>query len=203
MTPVPPPTRRLRPPERRALIEDAAATLFAERGYAETRMDDIAAAAGVTKPIVYRHFASKKALHMALLTRERDALAAAPLDVYLAAGGPLAERLPPMLDSWFRYVEEHPYVARLLFRDTTGDAEVQALHRELQALQRAADTAIIRASAPEIPTEQQEPLGEVVRCTLTGLALWWLEHPEVERRVLVDSALRTLLGLLDADPGGR
>jgi AcrR family transcriptional regulator len=45
--------RRLKKPERRALIEDAASALFAERGYAETKLDDIAAAAGVTKQLLY------------------------------------------------------------------------------------------------------------------------------------------------------
>ena len=43
--------------------------LFGAGGYAGTRLDDIAAAAGVTKPIVYRHFASKKGLYLALLAR--------------------------------------------------------------------------------------------------------------------------------------
>jgi len=51
--------RRLPPDQRRALIEDAAARLFAERGYAATKREDIAAAAGVTKPILYRHFDNK------------------------------------------------------------------------------------------------------------------------------------------------
>lgn len=189
-------TRRLPPHERRALVEDAAAQQFAERGYQATRMDDIAAAAGVTKPVLYRHFPSKKALHMALLERERDALAAAALDAYLASDAPLADRLAPMLEAWFAYVEASPYVARLLFRDTTGDPEIQALHRDLQGRQRAADVAIIRESLPDIPEAMIEPLGEVVRCTLTGLALWWLEHPEVPREVLVATALRTCRGLI-------
>lgn len=170
--------------------------IFAANGFHETSMDDIARAAGVTKPVLYRHFASKKALHMALLVRERDALAAARLDVYLATDAPLADRLPAMMETWFDYVEAHPYAARLLFRDTTGDPEVEALHEELRRRQRAADVAIIRESLPDLPPEQLEPLGEVVRSTLTGLALWWLDHPDVPRRVLVDTALRTLNGLI-------
>ena len=57
--------------ERRALILRAAGRAFARDGYAGTRLDDVAAAAGVTKPMVYRHFASKKALYMALLEQAR------------------------------------------------------------------------------------------------------------------------------------
>ena len=66
--------------ERRARIEDAAARLFAERGYAATSVEDIVREAGVSKPILYRHFESKRDLHAMLLERRRDELAAAPLD---------------------------------------------------------------------------------------------------------------------------
>jgi hypothetical protein len=64
--------------------------------------------------------------HRLLLERHRDALAAAALDEYLA-DGTLQRRLPLMLDAWFAYVEGHPYAWRLLFRDTTGDLEIQEL----------------------------------------------------------------------------
>ena len=54
-------------PTRRAAILRAAATAFAARGFAATSMDDVAAAAGVTRLIVYRHFESKEALYIAVL----------------------------------------------------------------------------------------------------------------------------------------
>jgi len=54
-------------PTRRAAILRAAATAFATRGFAATSMDDVAAEAGVTRLIVYRHFASKEALYVAVL----------------------------------------------------------------------------------------------------------------------------------------
>jgi AcrR family transcriptional regulator len=177
------------------MIELAAERLFSERGYGATRIEDIVAAAGVTKPVLYRHFASKRALHEALLERHRDALASGALDAYLA-DGPLGERLPAMLEAWFAYVEEHPYAWRMLFADTTGEPEVQALHRDLQARQRAADVVLLRELLPALPEEQVQPLGEVVRSALTGLALWWLEHPDVPRRVLVETMLGVARGLL-------
>jgi len=172
----------------------AAERLFAERGYARTRIEDIVEAAGVTKPILYRHFPSKQALHRALLEHHRDALAAAALDPYLS-DGTLEQRLPPMLDAWFAYVESHPYAWRMLFLDTTGDPEVQELHRDLQARQRAADAAILRENIPTLTEAQIQPLAEVVRSSLTGLALWWQEHPQVERRILVDTMLDVLGGI--------
>ena len=60
--------------QRRLLIQREAGRLFARSGYAATTLDDIAAAAGVTKPMVYRHFASKKALYLALLAKHENDL---------------------------------------------------------------------------------------------------------------------------------
>jgi AcrR family transcriptional regulator len=173
----------------------AAERLFAERGYGGTRIEDIVEAAGVTKPILYRHFASKQALHRALLEHHRDALAVAALDEYFT-DGTLEQRLPAMIDAWFAYVERHPYAWRMLFLDTTGDAEVRALHRDLQARQRAADAAILRENLPGLTEAQIQPLAEVVRSSLTGLALWWRDHPDVKRQTLVDTMVDVLTGIL-------
>jgi AcrR family transcriptional regulator len=178
--------RRLRKAERREVIEEAASALFAEHGYAGTRLEDIAAAAGVTKQLLYQHFSSKKALHMALLAKHRDELLAG-LAHDMAAPGPLAERLPRVLDRWFAYVEEHPYALAMLFRDTTGDPEVQAFYRELQASARRANIALLRAEPElEVPEEQIEPLAEFARSATTGLALWWADHRDVPRVTVVD-----------------
>jgi AcrR family transcriptional regulator len=62
-----PVTRQLPRLERREAILGAAATAFAHAGYAATSMEDIAAASGVTKLILYRHFDSKEALYRAVL----------------------------------------------------------------------------------------------------------------------------------------
>lgn len=61
------PRRRLPRAARRAVVLRAAAQVFGSRGYAAAAMDDIAAAAGVTKLILYRHFPSKAALYRAVL----------------------------------------------------------------------------------------------------------------------------------------
>lgn len=61
--------------ERRAAILRAAATAFAHKGFAGTSMEDVAAEAGITKLIVYRHFASKEALYEAVLQQVSTRLA--------------------------------------------------------------------------------------------------------------------------------
>ena len=56
-----------RDPARRMALLAAAAEAFAHAGYAATSMDEIAATAGITKLIVYRHFESKEVLYRAVL----------------------------------------------------------------------------------------------------------------------------------------
>ena len=63
------PVRRLPRAERREQILDAATRAFARRGFAATSLDDIAAEAGVSHVILYRHFASKSELYRAVLER--------------------------------------------------------------------------------------------------------------------------------------
>src|SRR4051794_1178220 len=190
--------RRLTRPERRRVIEDAASELFAERGYADTRLEEIAASAGVTKQLLYQHFRSKKELHLALLAKHRDGLLAR-LGEGMAAPGTLAERIRRTTDDWFAYVEEHPYASAMLFRDTTGDPVVQAFYRELQASARHAN-AILLASDRELDVapERVEPLAELIRAAIVGLALWWAEHREVPRSVVVDVAVDAVTGALSA-----
>lgn len=203
MSTTPPIRRRLRPAQRRQVIIDAASAVLAQRGYGAATMADIAAAAGVTKPVLYRHFASKKDLHLALLAHHRGALAAGPLDEFSHRDDRLEDVLEPMLHAWFAYVEQHPYAWRLLLRDTTGDPEVEAFHEELRGRQRAADMAIMRESLEGWPDDELEPLAECVRSTLTGLALWWLDHPDVPRQRLVRTAVLALGGLLSAARAAR
>ena len=68
-------TRRLmQRDERQAQILAAAAAAFARTGFAGTSMDDVAAEAGITRLIVYRHFDSKEDLYRAVLTKVTDRL---------------------------------------------------------------------------------------------------------------------------------
>ncbi len=189
---------RVRPTraELRASIERAATELFAERGYHATSVDDIVAAAGVSKPALYRCFDSKKELHMALLERHREELAAGPIAALLESTGPLEERVASMIDAWFAHVEREPFVARLLLQDPTGDPDVHALHRELQGRQRAADVALLRELSPHLPEEELEPVGEAIRSCLYGLALWWNDHPERPRSTVVAAMMHLLRGLV-------
>jgi AcrR family transcriptional regulator len=187
---------RLSRPERRRLIEDAATQLFARRGYAATTVDEIVRAAGVTKPMLYQHFESKQELCIALLERHRDELIAAPLAVFDPGAGGRRSQLETMAAAWLEHARRHPDATRLLFTPITGDAEVERTQRELHARQRATQVALLREFAAALDEAEAEPMGEVVRSSLAALALWWFEHPEVPREVLVQVVVRLVEGLI-------
>ncbi|MBA2505196.1 MAG: TetR/AcrR family transcriptional regulator [Thermoleophilaceae bacterium] len=189
--------RRLPKAERRELIELAALDVVAARGYHGATIAEIAERSGVSVPVVYDHFDSKRALHRRLLERTRGEL----LDmwrVHLAGDEPAEVRIPRALDAWARYVEGHPFAARAFLRDFSGDPEVEADHREVQDQARAA-LAVILGQEPGVEniagdagTQSLEMAAEVMRAGLSGLAVWWSDHPEVPREQIVQTAVNTI-----------
>jgi AcrR family transcriptional regulator len=188
---------RLTAAERREVIERVATEVFAERGYAGASIDAIARRAGVSAPVVYDHFASKQDLYERLLVRTRDEL----LEMWrehLRSDEPAAVRIPRAFEAWAAYVQTHPYASRMYFRESTGVPEVQAFHAELHAQARAALGAILarepgaeRVAGSDDP-EALEMAAEVIRSGLTGLAVWWNEHPHVPREQIVATAVNVL-----------
>jgi AcrR family transcriptional regulator len=184
--------RRIPAEERRALILLAAGRAFARDGYAGARIEDIAAAAHVTKPIVYRHFASKKALYMALLEKHE-----ADLPGFIEAinpdGLPLDELVRAILEHWFDYVRENQHAWFMLFRDRSGDEEIQALRRRVNLRAREVIAAFMAEFADgRIPADQIEPTAEAITNGLAGLALWWIDNPDVPKEVPVDVGTRVV-----------
>lgn len=182
---------------RREVIERSAAEVFAERGYQGASIDEICRRSGITPPVLYDHFASKLELHKRLLERTRDEL----LQVWrehLAGDEPAAERIPRALDAWAGYVQVHPYVPRMFFTETTGDSEVEAIHREVRAQASSALAVIVgrETTSEEEPGSadqvSHEMAAEVMRAGLAGLAIWWSDHPDVPREQIVATAVNVL-----------
>ncbi|MDQ3402348.1 MAG: TetR/AcrR family transcriptional regulator [Actinomycetota bacterium] len=91
------PTRARRPRNRKAQLADAAADLFRKRGYHAVGVNDIAAAAGITGPAVYRHFQNKQAVLGHVLLTGVDALATRLTEAVASAQNDPARGLEPLL----------------------------------------------------------------------------------------------------------
>ena len=194
--------RRLPPEQRRATLVRAASELFARRGYDRATLEEVARGCGVTKAIVYRHFASKKELYLQLLAAHRDELLRT-LAQGMAAEARLEERVPDVADAWFAYVESHPFAWAMLFKDVTGDADISAFHAGMRETARAAIAGLLAGERDlRVAPALLEPVAEVVRSAMTGLAMWWLDHREVPRATLVGAIVQTTwYGLAQAASG--
>jgi AcrR family transcriptional regulator len=193
------PTRRLPAEQRRALIAEAAGRQFGEHGYDGTRLDAVAADAGVTKPILYRHFGSKKGLYLALLERHREDLGS--FAAAIPAQGTSEQRLRAVLDLWLGYVEDHVYAWKMLFRDSGGDPEIRAFRAEVNAEARRVLVEIIRTqSETAIPKRQLQPLAELMSMGMASLVLWWIDTPGTPRAAILEAMTRVWVGIL---AGGR
>ncbi len=91
----------------RASILAAAETLFAERGFAETRLEDVAAAVGIRRASIVYYFADKPALYDAVLADVFGGLLAR-IEPVLNGAGALAERAITAVSTWIDYVAARP-----------------------------------------------------------------------------------------------
>src|SRR5437763_7243088 len=113
------PRRRMRAPERRAQLLEVARKLFGTAGYHQVSMDAVAREAGVTKPILYDHFPSKRELYLALLDVDLTSLHDR---VRAALDAPIGnrERIRSSFQAYFDFVDEHAEGFRLLMQETVG-----------------------------------------------------------------------------------
>ena len=118
--------QRLPAARRRDQLLDVALGLFGAHGYHETSMEDIAEAAGVTKPVLYQHFPSKRRLYLELLETVGSELTDAVTSS--ASASTPHQQVLAGFRAYFRFVARRPSAFRLLFgsgarrRDEFADA---------------------------------------------------------------------------------
>jgi AcrR family transcriptional regulator len=191
------PKRRLSAEARRERITEAAMKVFVEKGYESASFGEIARAADITRPVVYDHFRSKKELYLWLLERERDR-AIEYVTAHLKTDGSAEARVRRTIDAFFGYAQEHPFAWRMLFQESTGDAEIIKAHRRIQSEAHMVGAASLARELGMEPADDWgeqvkiEMLGELWGSALKGLARWWYDRSDVPRTELVEVAMDAL-----------
>jgi AcrR family transcriptional regulator len=126
---------RLPAAERRDQLLAVALEVFASQGFHATSMNEIAAAAGVTKPVLYQHFPSKRDLYLELLRDVGERLMAAIGKATAEAGSP-HKQVERGFQAYFRFVAEERTSFVLLFgsgarRDEEFAAAVRSVERTI------------------------------------------------------------------------
>jgi AcrR family transcriptional regulator len=166
-------TRQLSRPARREAILAAAAGAFARAGYAATSMEDIAAASGVTKLIVYRHFDSKEALYRAVLEQVFKRQAELFVD-NLTKGLQAAGATQALL----AVGREWPDGFRLLWRHAVREPQFADYARDLRDIAVNAARGVVAAviAAPVAEWAAQTLFDHVVDAVLN-----WLDYGDPAR----------------------
>jgi AcrR family transcriptional regulator len=160
--------------------------LFASNGYDATGIVDIARAAGVTRPVVYKHFESKEAIYLAVLREARRELMAQLTSAITGEGEP-EDQIRVATDAYFRYVERNQPAWEILFGDgaaAAGPAADEAARLRAETIQFIAGQ--IRRLSRDADPLMCEALAHGLSGSAEQIARWWRHHPQLERRQVVD-----------------
>jgi AcrR family transcriptional regulator len=186
------PRRRLAREQRREQILGAATKAFAQWGFTPTSLDDIAAAAGVTRVILYRHFDSKSELYRSVLDRmcaRLEAHVAEPVGGFTDAG----------IDGLLAAAIESPAGFRLLFVHALREPEfkdriekfrsdiVEAAHLQISAV--VPEPGLARWAAQLAPTVAIEAI------------IAWLDAGQPDPDQAAARVRRAVMGVLEAAAG--
>jgi AcrR family transcriptional regulator len=173
------------PRERREqLILDVAGQAFAREGYESASMDDIAALAGVSKPMLYAYFGSKEGLYLAYIARAGGELLERLVNAQAADSSP-ASLLRARITEFLSFVEEHADGWKVLFREvgsTRPFAERVAETREGIA---GAIGRMVNDGCPGYSPSAADAIAHALVGAGESLANWWLDHREVPRDQVV------------------
>jgi AcrR family transcriptional regulator len=168
-------------------ILDGAASVFAKGGYAATSMEEIAAAAGVSKLLLYRDFAGKRELYQAVLTRTQTSFAQQVKSHASTA------TLPSVLAAARHDTDGFT----LLFRHAVREPEFAAYAAELTAEFERISLEILTAIEPD-PVLRRWAAEMTVTITFQAI-IAWLEHGDP---ALDDEFLERLLSITRATSKG-
>ena len=180
---------------REARIEQTLAVahdLFAERGYATVTMDEVAAAVGVTKPLLYNYFGNKEQLYLACMEPAGEALLTAVVGAVERSATPV-EALQAGIHAFFEFVDCDRDAWRVLF-DETLPVEGGIARRVGEYRERLTDLiahALLDQIAP-VHRVQVEAVSTALLGAAEALGRWWLRTEALSAAEAADLLVRTV-----------
>ncbi|MEU2158634.1 TetR/AcrR family transcriptional regulator [Streptomyces sp. NPDC019396] len=184
--------RRMGVEERKQQLIGVALELFSHRSPDEVSIDEIATAAGISRPLVYHYFPGKQSLYEAALRRAADDLAARIVERH---EGPLGGRLLRVMCRFFDFVDEHGPGFSALMRGgpAVGSTRTNAMVEEVR--QAAYDHVMAHLGVSDPPPR----LRLVVRSWVSlaeSTALIWLDGREIPRAELERQLVHDFVALV-------
>ncbi|MFI1535698.1 TetR/AcrR family transcriptional regulator [Streptomyces anandii] len=172
--------RRMGVDERRQQLIGVALELFSRRSPDEVSIDEIASAAGISRPLVYHYFPGKLSLYEAALKRAADDLAARFVEPH---EGPLGARLLRVMRRYFDFVDDHGPGFSALMRGgpAVGSSTTNAL---IDSVRQAAYDQIVAHLGVENPPARLELVVRSWISLAESTALLWLDGRRIPRAEL-------------------
>ncbi|MBB6172089.1 AcrR family transcriptional regulator [Nocardiopsis mwathae] len=189
------PAARGRNPERRRAILDAADEVI-QRDGPDAPMSAIAAEAGISKPILYRHFGDKSGLYRALAERHVDPLIER-IRAELHGGSTLRSRARATVGAYLQMIARNLNLYRFLMDRAT--AEDPRTRGDLGMMVRRMGEELADVLIAE--GHVHDPLrAQVVAHAVVGMVQaageWWLEHPEVDDENIIEDLTDAVVGAI-------
>jgi AcrR family transcriptional regulator len=151
-------------------------------------MDEIAAQAGITKPIVYRYFGDRAGLYQAVAERYCADLTSRFQSV--VGSSDIDARVIKLIDAYLAFVQDDPQVHQFLLHPQHATRPVVTFGYHVGEVIAGLIRERLEIAGREVAPA--EPWGHAVAGMLQGASTWWLVHPEVPRATVVER-LRALL----------
>ncbi|MEU3844236.1 TetR/AcrR family transcriptional regulator [Streptomyces sp. NPDC028635] len=184
--------RRMGVEERRQQLIGVALDLFSRRSPDEVSIDEIASAAGISRPLVYHYFPGKLSLYEAALQRASDELAARFVEPH---EGPLGARLLRVMARFFDFVDDHGPGFSALMRGgpAVGSSTTNAL---IDSVRQAAYVQILSHLGVEEPPARLELVIRSWISLAESTALLWLDGRRIPRAELEAQLVHDFAALL-------
>ena len=183
---------RMKPEDRERQLLGVAQRMFVERGYQGTAMEDIAKAAGVTRPVVYKLFGNKDGVYLACLQKARDVLNTYIIEHALKGEG-LRGRLHGGIEGYFAFVECERDAFRFLYDSgaaVAGPAAQAASQMRFDTVNRIA--LLLSDLKGVISEEEITATAHALSGAGEQLAKWWLSQPPVPKATVVNTMFNLL-----------
>ena len=160
---------------------DAAVGVFSRRGFHAASVDEIAEAAGISKPMVYAYLGTKEELFVACLHREGTRLIEALAGPRPAPTSAPDERLWRGLRAFFGFVAAHRDGWTVLYRQARGQEPFAGVLAELRARMTEVVAGMLAPGAPAVVrTGARRPPAYALVGAAEAVADWLVEHPEAD-----------------------
>ena len=192
-------TTRMPREQRRSQLLELATTVFTENGFQATSMDDIAAAAGVTKPVLYQHFDSKETLYIEVIDITAQSLLAGVRDIG-AVEGSTTDRVRHGLERFYQLVTLDNALRLFTGHEVISEQVQQRVGTVLDAM--AIELAEVLTAARRLNSQQARVIGRgLIALTQTTAVLLHAAEGEHERAEILDLMTQTAVhGLTGFEP---